>query len=206
MLDAVILEVDKALRTLFVQAPTVRAVPGVGERESVSSARERERTGALMRVNHVGEVCAQALYQGQALGCRSVTIRESLKNAASEETEHLAWTARRIEELGVRKSALNPLWYLGALSIGFVAGKMGDAWSLGFLVETERQVVAHLKGHLVMLGPNDMRSRAIVEQMIQDEKNHADVAAALGASELSLRVRIAMRCAALVMTQVSAHV
>lgn len=206
MLDAVILEVDKALRTLFVPAPAVRCVPGFGESESVSSAQERERVGSLMRVNHVGEVCAQALYQGQSLGCSSVLIRESLKNAASEETEHLAWTERRIEELGARKSVLNPLWYLGALSIGFVAAKMGDAWSLGFLVETERQVEVHLKGHLAMLGPDDLRSRAIVEQMIQDEKKHADVAASLGASELSHPVRIAMRCAARVMTLVSAHV
>lgn len=200
MFDSVILEFDKALRTLFCKAPTSRVVPGSELPESDLSAVERERAGALMRVNHVGEICAQALYQGQALTCRDPSVRDALERAAGEETEHLAWTDRRIEDLGSRKSWLNPLWYAGALTFGAVAGKLGVGWNLGFLAETERQVEAHLEGHLSLLPVRDERSQAIVRQMKIDEIAHADMAVRLGARELPVLVRGAMRLAAKVMT------
>ena len=154
-----------------------------------------------MRVNHVGEICAQALYQGQVLTCRDREIRAALEKAAVEETEHLAWTERRILELGARKSILNPLWYLGALSIGVVVGRVGDGWNLGFLAETERQVEAHLDSHLDKLPKQDVRSRTIVAQMKSDEQRHAETAVALGAKELPAPARQAMRLAARVMTR-----
>jgi ubiquinone biosynthesis monooxygenase Coq7 len=154
-----------------------------------------------MRVNHVGEVCAQALYQGQALTCRSAEIRRALERAAGEETDHLAWTERRIKELGSRKSLLNPLWYLGALSLGALAGKVGDAWSLGFLAETERQVEAHLDHHLTGLPKEDIKSLAIVEQMKIDEVAHAETAVRLGAQAMPAYVKTVMRAAASVMTR-----
>lgn len=199
MFDSVILEVDKALRTLFVAAPVARKAPEAAEVELTPE--ERAHAGALMRINHVGEVCAQALYQGQALACRDPSVREALSQAAVEETEHLAWTERRIRELGARKSFLNPLWYVGAVSIGVVAGKLGDPWSLGFLAETERQVEAHLESHLGQLPQRDQRSRAIVDQMKTDEKRHAEMAVALGARELPVPIKGAMRLAAKIMTR-----
>ena len=201
MLDSLILEFDKALRTLFVAASTVRDVPGQACPETPLSAPDRRHAGALTRINHVGEVCAQALYQGQALGCRDPGIRKALKKAADEETEHLAWTERRIRELGARKSVLNPLWYLGALSIGAAASRFGDAWSLGFLAETERQVEAHLERHLQAFPVHDVKSRLIVEQMKIDEASHAETAVRLGARELTYGVKTAMRLAARVMTR-----
>ena len=154
-----------------------------------------------MRVNHVGEICAQALYQGQVLTCRDEEIRAALEKAAVEETEHLAWTERRILELGARKSILNPLWYLGALSIGVVVGRVGDGWNLGFLAETERQVEAHLDSHLALLPEQDTRSREIVDQMRHDEIRHAETAVRLGAAELPAPFRVAMKLAAKVMTE-----
>lgn len=159
-----------------------------------------------MRINHVGEICAQALYQGQALACSNAVIRQSLDKAAAEEVEHLAWTAQRIEELGGRASYLNPLWYLGAVAIGVVAGKCGDAWSLGFLAETERQVGAHLDSHLGLLPESDAKSRAIVLRMRDDEIAHAEMAAALGGRELPLPIRHMMRFGAKVMTRTAYHV
>ena len=165
------------------------------------SARDKGHAAALMRINHVGEVCAQGLYQGQALTCRDAGIRQALKKAADEETEHLSWTERRIRELGGRKSVLNPLWYLGSLSIGAVAGKLGDAWSLGFLAETERQVSAHLDRHLSELPTQDVKSRLIVDQMKLDELSHAETAVRLGAQALSPGVRSSMRLVATVMTR-----
>ena len=199
--DDLICGIDKALRTLFVAASTLRSVPGAGEAEADLSLEEKASAGALMRVNHVGEICAQALYQGQVLTCRDQEIRAALEKAAVEETEHLAWTERRILELGARKSILNPLWYLGALSIGVVVGRVGDGWNLGFLAETERQVEAHLDSHLDKLPKQDVRSRSIVAQMKSDEQRHAETAVALGAKELPAPARQAMRLAARVMTR-----
>ena len=199
--DDLIFGIDKALRTLFVAASTLRSVPGSGEAEADLSLEEKASAGALMRVNHVGEICAQALYQGQVLTCRDEEIRAALEKAAVEETEHLAWTERRILELGARKSILNPLWYLGALSIGVVVGRVGDGWNLGFLAETERQVEAHLDSHLDKLPKQDVRSRTIVAQMKSDEQRHAETAVALGAKELPAPARQAMRLAARVMTR-----
>lgn len=199
--DDLICGIDKALRTLFVAASTLRSVPGAGEAEADLSLEEKASAGALMRVNHVGEICAQALYQGQVLTCRDQEIRTALEKAAVEEAEHLAWTERRILELGARKSILNPLWYLGALSIGVVVGRVGDGWNLGFLAETERQVEAHLDSHLDKLPKQDVRSRSIVAQMKSDEQRHAETAVALGAKELPAPARQAMRLAARVMTR-----
>ena len=164
------------------------------------SEQERAHACGLMRVNHVGEVCAQALYQGQALTSRDPALRDALRGAADEETEHLAWTEQRIAELGGRKSLLNPLWYAGALSMGLIAGRLGDKWNLGFLAETERQVEAHLDSHLSDLPEQDLRSRDVVEQMRVDEIKHAETAVHLGAAELPEAVKKAMKFAAGIMT------
>jgi 3-demethoxyubiquinol 3-hydroxylase len=167
--DKFIVQFDRLLRTLAAPARTLRPVPG-GELPDIPlSESERTETAALMRVNHCGEICAQALYQGQAMTAREQSIRGELEKAADEETEHLAWTERRIAELGGRKSLLNPLWYAGSLLIGMLAGRMGDRWNLGFLAETEHQVEAHLKRHLSRIHPDDGRTRAILEQMAEDE-------------------------------------
>ncbi|MBL8398443.1 MAG: 2-polyprenyl-3-methyl-6-methoxy-1,4-benzoquinone monooxygenase [Candidatus Accumulibacter sp.] len=199
--DRLIVQFDKALRTLLVPAPTTRPVPGNDQADVELSETERKHAAALMRINHVGEICAQALYQGQAITCRDPYLRQSLEQAAGEETEHLAWTERRLAELGDRKSLLNPLWYLGSLAIGVVAGKLGDQWSLGFLAETERQVEAHLDDHLTDLPRQDVKSRAIVEQMRRDEIAHAETAIRLGARELPAPAKQAMRLASRVMTR-----
>lgn len=204
--DAFIVGFDRALRTIFARQQSTRAHPGAELPEADLPATERQHAAALMRVNHVGEVCAQALYQGQALTSRTAALRQSLEHAAYQETEHLAWTARRIDELGGRTSLLNPLWYLGALGIGVVAGVAGDKWNLGFLAETERQVEAHLDGHLGMLPASDERSRAIVTQMKVDELEHAETAVKLGAAELPAPVRLTMRAASRVMTGVAYYV
>jgi ubiquinone biosynthesis monooxygenase Coq7 len=153
-----------------------------------------------MRVDHCGEICAQALYQGQALTSRDPSVREALRSAADEETEHLAWTEERIKALGGRKSLLNPLWYLGSLSLGVFAGKLGDRWNLGFLAETERQVEAHLDSHLRELPVQDQKSREIVDQMRIDEIAHAQTAVRLGAAELPALAKAAMRLSAKLMT------
>lgn len=200
MIDQAIIEFDKALRTIFAPARSVRAMPGEDLPDVELSETERGHAAALMRVNHVGEVCAQALYQGQAIMSRDAAIRDTLRQAAQEETEHLAWTERRIAELGGRKSLFNPLWYGGALALGVVAGRFGERWNLGFLAETERQVEHHLKGHLDTLPVVDRRSRAIVEQMKVDEAEHAETAVRLGAHELPAPAKGAMRLAARLMT------
>ncbi len=204
--DTLILGFDKALRTLFVAAPTTRGVPGHECVEPQLTVQEKAHAGALMRINHVGEVCAQALYQGQALTCGNPTIRSALEKAAYEETEHLAWTEQRINELGGRKSVLSPLCYLGAFSIGALAAKLGDGWNLGFLAETERQVEAHLEHHLCELPEQDATSRAIVGQMKIDEASHAETAVRLGARELPLPIKAAMKLAAGVMTRAAYYV
>ena len=167
---------------------------------------DRRLSGALMRVNHVGEVCAQALYQAQALTARTPELRQQMERAAREETDHLAWTQQRLDELGDRPSLLNPLWYAGAFGIGVLAGRLGDATSLGFVVETERQVEQHLAGHLDRLPAGDGRSRALVAAMKEDEARHADHALAAGAALLPLPVRLLMRGAAWLMTGTAHYV
>jgi ubiquinone biosynthesis monooxygenase Coq7 len=199
--DQLILEFDRALRTVLAPARSIRPTPGENLPEAGLDAGQRQHAIGLMRVNHCGEICAQALYQGQALTSRDKAIREALRGAANEETEHLAWTEQRIAELGGRKSLLNPLLYLGSLSLGLAAGALGDKWNLGFLAETERQVEAHLDGHLLSLPEEDARSRAIVDQMRLDEIQHAETAVQYGAAELPAPVRLAMKLAAKVMTE-----
>ncbi|WP_085314767.1 2-polyprenyl-3-methyl-6-methoxy-1,4-benzoquinone monooxygenase [Derxia lacustris] len=203
--DRVIVEFDTALRSVFGVPATSRELEFPVQSDDLPAS-ERELAGSLMRVNHVGEVCAQALYQSQALTARDERVREQFRQAAAEERDHLAWTARRIEELGAHRSRLNPLWYLGAFAIGAVAGRIGDAASLGFMAETERQVEAHLAGHLDRLPATDVRSRAIVEQMKADEVAHADAAVAAGGWGLPAPVKGCMRLAARVMTSVAAKV
>lgn len=201
VVDQVIGEIDRVLRTLWAPASSVRPLPGAALPDIDMSAAQRKHVVGLMRVNHCGEICAQALYQGQALTSRDSGVRGALCVAANEETEHLAWTERRIGELGGHKSLMNPLLYAGALSMGVVAGLLGDKWNLGFLAETERQVEAHLDSHLLSLPAEDQRSRAIVEQMRLDEIRHADMAINHGAAELPSPVKIAMKAAAKIMTK-----
>lgn len=199
--DRLIIEFDRTLRTLFAHAPTARPMPGEGLPEPDLTAAERKHAAGLMRVNHSGEVCAQALYQGQAIMSADTGTRTALQAAAWEETEHLNWTERRIDELGGRKSLLNPLWYVGSLALGLVAGRLGNRWNLGFLAETERQVEAHLASHLPRLPPQDSRSRAIIEQMKIDESRHAATATRLGAETLPPPASAAMKLASKVMTR-----
>ena len=205
-IDRAILEFDRALRAAAGVATARRGSPGAGVPEADLQAVEREHAAALMRVNHVGEVCAQALYQGQAWTARDAGARRALENAAREEEDHLAWSAERIAELGGRPSFLNPLWYAGALAMGAAAGAIGDRWNLAFLAETERQVEQHLSGHLERLPAADLRTRAIVEAMRVDEARHRDTAIGLGAVELPAPVRTAMRIASRVMTSVAYRV
>jgi ubiquinone biosynthesis monooxygenase Coq7 len=198
--DRLIAGFDRALRTLFAPALSVRPVPGAGLPEADLDESGKRHAAALMRVNHTGEICAQALYQGQAMTARNPQTREALQRAADEEMEHLAWTAQRVGELGGRLSVLNPLFYAGAFTMGALSGLRGDAWNLGFLAETERQVEGHLEGHLDRLPEDDARSRAIVAAMKDDEARHATSARDLGAAELPAPVKQAMRLASKVMT------
>ena len=200
-LDTLIIEFDKGLRTLLAKAPTARPYPDTGLDEATMTEAEKKHAAALMRINHTGEICAQALYQGQALTARDPVLQEKLKGAAWEETEHLAWTSKRVDELGSHLSLLNPIWYTSSLAIGAVAGLAGDKWNLGFLAETERQVGAHLQSHLDSLPPQDAKSRAVVQQMYVDEVGHSDMAIELGAAELPLPVKLAMRGMSVVMTK-----
>jgi len=200
-LDDLIISFDRGLRTVCVPAQSLRATPGGDLPETGLTESERAHAAALMRVNHSGEICAQALYQGQALTARNPDARAALERAAQEETEHLAWTERRIGELGGSKSLLNPLWYTGSFAIGAVAGLIGDRWNLGFLAETERQVVAHLEGHLGRLPESDQKSRAILAQMKEDEARHATSAIRHGAAELPAPAKLAMRLGSRVMTE-----
>jgi ubiquinone biosynthesis monooxygenase Coq7 len=204
--DGLILAFDKLLRTVAGPVRAERPSPAIPVDEAPLEDADRVHAAALMRVNHCGEVCAQALYQGQALASENEPLKRALEQAAREEEDHLAWTEARIAELGGRTSLLNPLWYAGSLAIGFAAGKAGDAWNLGFLKETERQVEAHLQGHLDRLAPQDARTRVVVEAMQRDEASHARTAEVLGARELPWFVKSAMRAAAKVMTTVSYRV
>jgi len=199
-LDRWLSAVDGALRTLAAPVPAAPSTPSPAQTRPSLSREEQRLSGALMRVNHVGEVCAQALYQAQALSARDPALRAHCETAAREEADHLAWTHQRLVELQAHRSLLNPLWYAGAFAIGCAAGLAGDRVSLGFIVETERQVEQHLAGHGERLPPADDASRAIVRQMQQDEARHAQDAQAAGGIELPAPVRWAMRAAARVMT------
>jgi len=206
-MDTLIKTADRALRTVFTHHHAGRANPANGIGDASLSGAEKRESSALMRVNHVGEVCAQALYTAQALATNNESLRNHLKAACEEETDHLAWTEERLKELGGRTSLLNPLWYVGAFGIGFVAAKLGgDTMSLGFVVETEKQVEAHLQSHMKSLPENDHASRAIVAQMKADEMRHAQEAQAAGAAELPAPIKGLMRAAAGVMTAVAHRV
>lgn len=200
-LDKLITEFDKGLRTLFAQAPTKRPLPGGELPDAELSTEEKRHAAALMRINHSGEICAQALYQGQALTARNEEVKAALEQAAWEETEHLNWTETRIRELGGRTSLLNPLWYTGSLALGALAGALGDKWNLGFLAETEHQVEKHLDSHLGRLPQQDEKSRAILEQMKTDEIQHATTALEHGGAPLPLPVKAAMQLSSKVMTR-----
>jgi len=200
MLDDLILSFDRALRTLSGVAASARPSPGSGMAEPDLTPEERRHAAGLMRVNHTGEVCAQALYQAQALAARDPETRRRLAHAAREEEEHLAWTQQRLAELDDRPSLLNPLWYAGSFAMGLAAGVSGDRLNLGFVAETEKQVEEHLSGHMDRLPPADLKSRAVVATMRDDEMRHGRTARDAGASELPLPVRWAMRGAARVMT------
>jgi ubiquinone biosynthesis monooxygenase Coq7 len=203
-LDQLCRAADTALRTVFTQPHASRSCPTVPERTTELSPADKAHAGALMRVNHVGEVCAQALYTAQALVTKSPALRSHFLHAADEETDHLAWTRQRLDELGAHPSVLNPLWYAGAFGLGLAAGQFGgDRWSLGFVVETENQVAAHLQSHLEHLPADDHASRAIVVQMKDDEERHAQQATLAGALDLPAPVKTLMTLAAKVMTTVA---
>ncbi|HSV36286.1 MAG TPA: 2-polyprenyl-3-methyl-6-methoxy-1,4-benzoquinone monooxygenase [Ramlibacter sp.] len=197
---------DSALKTLFSKHRAARPCPVVPGDETHLESHERREAAALMRVNHVGEICAQALYTAQALATRDPALRRHFEKASAEETDHLAWTADRLAELGARPSLLNPLWYAGAFGLGLLAGRLGDRVSLGFVVETEKQVEAHLESHLDRLPVGDHASRAIVVQMKEDEAVHAAQALAAGAIELPAPAKAAMRAAAKVMTTTAHYI
>ena len=205
-LDTALSAASGALRTLFAEPRASQACATLPEQVTTLSAGEKARAAGLMRVNHVGEVCAQALYTAQALSTRNPALRAQFTHACQEETDHLAWTEQRLEALGERPSLLNPLWYAGAFGLGLLAGRLGDAVSLGFVVETELQVGAHLNNHLEQLPEGDHASRAIVAQMRDDELAHAKAAQAAGAMELPQPVKELMRAAAKVMTTVAQRI
>lgn len=200
MLDKLIIEFDKGLKTLTASAHSVRPHPDENVQEPELSAEEKRHALGLMRVNHCGEVCAQALYNGQALTAKNPQIVDALQQASKEETEHLAWCEKRIHELGGHTSLLNPLWYAGSFTLGAIAGAIGDKWNLGFLAETEHQVGAHLEKHLHELPASDEKSRAILQQMKTDEAQHADTAIGLGGAELPAPIKDAMKHISKVMT------
>ena len=209
-MDSLLIAADSALRTLFAQPRATRPCNTLPERDGPAlSDDDRKLSGALMRVNHVGEVCAQALYTAQALAARQSNapgrepLAQQLEAAGREETDHLAWTRERLDELGSRPSLLNPLWYAGAFGIGLVAGRFGPGVSLGFVVETERQVEAHLASHMERLPAADQASKAIVAQMKADEARHAREAQRAGAVDLPAPVKAVMRAAAQIMTTVA---
>ncbi len=205
-IDKLIATFDTGLRTVFAQANASRQRPDAQIEESTLTEAEKNQAAALMRINHVGEVCAQALYSGQALSSRNPHIVQSLQKAANEETDHLAWCEARINELGGRKSWLNPVWYAGSFALGAAAGALNDQWNLGFLAETEHQVSNHLQSHLTKLSDADTKTRAIIGQMQQDETEHALEAKALGASELPQPVKAGMKLASKIMTSTAYYV
>ncbi len=201
-LDRLVGQLDQALHTVFGPAPmAVRSSPARDTDDAGLEAMERELSGRLMRINHAGEICAQALYQGQAATARLPEVRGKMDQAAQEENDHLAWTGERIRELGSHTSYLNPLWYAGSFAIGALAGLAGDKWSLGFVAETEKQVVKHLESHLQRLPIEDHKSRQILRQMCDDEGRHATVAIESGGIPLPEPVRQLMRFASKIMTR-----
>ena len=201
-LDRALVNLDQAVRTVFGRPQTTgRPNPATGIPEARLSDQERKHVARLMRINHTGEVCAQALYQGQALTARVPDVQRSMERSALEENDHLHWCETRIEDLGDRKSLLNPLWYASSFAIGALAGLAGDKWSLGFVVETERQVESHLDGHLSDIPANDEKTRAILQEMKADEMHHAAVAKAAGGAGLPAPIKLAMRLTSKVMTR-----
>ncbi len=205
-LDKIITEFDTGLRTLLAKPYSVRPHPDQDVAEASLSSTDKQHAAALMRINQTGEVCAQALYSGQALTARTAATSNTMQQAAREETEHLAWCESRIHELGGRTSLLNPLFYAGSFAIGAIAGALGDKWSLGFLEETEKQVGEHLNSHLNQLPAADEKSRKIVEQMRTDEAKHANDAKHLGAAELPTPVKFCMKHMSKVMTATTYHI
>ena len=202
-IDRLIIEFDKGLRTVLAGAQTVRPFPDRDCNEAVLGTAEKRRAAALMRVNHSGEVCAQALYNGQALTAHNPDTEAALRQASAEEAEHLAWCEKRIQDLGGRKSLLNPVWYAGSFALGALAGMLGDKWNLGFLAETENQVGRHLQNHLEKLPSQDEKSRAILEQMKQDEARHSNTALDCGAEKLPSPVKALMQFSSKVMTKIA---
>lgn len=206
-MDHLLMRADEALTTIFGNPPgTGRPDPASNMDETDLDASEKKLSAALMRVNHVGEVCAQALYQAQAVTSRNDEVRRSMLQAAEEENDHLKWCAQRIDELDGHRSLLNPLWYGGAFAIGALAGLAGDRWNLGFVAETERQVVEHLEGHLQRLPVDDAKSRAVVKQMKSDEREHATMAVTAGAADLPPPFKSLMRLASKVMTRTAHYI
>lgn len=200
--DRMLIDLDNALRTLFGKPRvTERSNPADTVDEAQMSEEERDLAARLMRINHTGEVCAQALYQGQALTAKLPEVRDSMERAAQEENDHLAWCETRLEELDNRKSLLNPLWYAGSFLIGAAAGLAGDKWSLGFVAETEHQVESHLNDHMGRIPAQDRKSLAILEQMKEDEIHHATVALEAGGADLPAPIRLAMKLTSKVMTK-----
>ncbi|WP_058534180.1 2-polyprenyl-3-methyl-6-methoxy-1,4-benzoquinone monooxygenase [Legionella saoudiensis] len=207
-LDALISEVDNALRTVLPPSKRIsnRHSPAVEIEDHPLSLREKKHVAGLMRVNHAGEVCAQALYQGQALTAQLTHIKQQMSDAAAEEVDHLAWCEERLYELGSKPSILNPIWYSGSILLGALAGFAGDKVSLGFVAETERQVTAHLKHHLQKLPTHDKKSQAILKQMQEDEEQHATAAIESGGIELPTPVKRIMSLVSKLMTHSSYHI
>lgn len=205
-IDRALIQFDRALRVVTGQATSSRANPSILVADADLSESEQKHSASLMRINHVGEICAQALYDSQAVFSNSKEVRQQFAHSSIEEEDHLAWTAERLEELNSHTSLLNPVWYAGAFACGLVAGKLGDAISLGFVVETEKQVEAHLVSHLQQLPVHDEKSRAIVEQMRIDEIAHGNAAHQLGAQELPLPVKVAMKGMAKIMTKTAYYI
>lgn len=204
--DKLISTFDKGLRTIFATSVASRTRPDAMLQEASLDDASKQHAARLMRINHVGEVCAQALYSGQAFTSRSPHIVTALKQAADEETDHLAWCEARINELGGRKSLLNPVWYIGSFTLGAIAGALGDKWNLGFLEETEQQVSAHLQNHLDQLDESDIKTRTIINQMQAEEIVHANTANELGASELPNPIKAGMKLASKVMTKTAYYI
>lgn len=201
-IDRLFIGLDQGLRTVFGRPQvTERPNPAKGIADTELADKDRDHIARLMRINHTGEVCAQALYQGQAMTANLPDVREKLERAAQEENDHLDWCEGRLNELGDRKSLLNPLWYASSFAIGALAGAAGDKWSLGFVVETERQVESHLVEHLQQVPARDQKTRAILEQMKEDEIGHANLAQAAGGAELPAPVKLAMKLTSKVMTK-----
>jgi len=206
-LDRCLVQFDQALRSCVPGSSNARRIsPGATTKESELTETDRQHAAGLMRINHTGEVCAQALYQGQAATAKLNDVRQSMEEAAAEEVDHLAWCEERLQQLDSRTSALNPLWYTLSYAVGAAAGLAGDKWSLGFVAETEDQVCEHLEEHLAQLPENDSKSRAILEQMIADEKHHGESAREAGGAELPATIKQAMTVMSKVMKKTTYHV